>query len=286
MATLRTALAACARALRERGLVVALWLPHLLLALVVVNPIATRLGARLDGTPDGAAFLGAVPADLLAELLRAESSFVAALGPLVTIVLLVALLLNPLLAGGALEVLLADDRRPLLHRFGRGAGRFAGRMLRAGLGALVLQVVLLVAVLGPASVVAGRLAEADREATATWVRLAGLALAALALVVVSLGLDFARVRMARGDRRDAVRCLLGGLGFVLRRPLRTLGAWALLGVAYLGVVTVLDAVGGLVAPASTLAIALVAALDQAGRLARAGLRVALWTAEIGIEEAG
>jgi len=284
MNLLRLPLAASARALRERGLAVALWLPHLLLALVVVDPVATRLGARLDADPGAAAsFLGAVPLDDLVELLRAESSFAAALGPLVAVVVLVALLLNPWLAGGALEVLLTDDRRPLLHRFGRGAGRFAGRNLRAGLAALLLQVVLLLLVLVPASGIASRLADADREVAATWFRLGGLALAALALLVVSLGLDFARVRMARTDRRDALRSLARGLLTVLRRPLPTLGAWAILGVVTVGIVAALDAVGGLLAPRSLVAIAVVAALDQIGRLARAGYRVALWSAEIEID---
>jgi hypothetical protein len=273
------------RATRNLPLALILWIFHLALAFAVVVPFASRLGALLDRSPEAVGLLDRPSVDLVVEVLRAESGLFAALRPLIGAVALLALIGNALLAGGVLESLLSNDARPLAHRFGRGAGRFAGRMLR--IGALATPVALLLPGLAaiPWMAVSRRLASGDHEIASSWLRLAGFAAGGLVLLMVLMALDLARVRLVRDDRHDTARLFARSIARVLRHPIRVLGTWTVIGLCFLAVLTVYWLLAGSIPATSTVGIALIVLLQQLVMVGRAGLRVALWSAEIEIDGA-
>lgn len=278
----RLALAGLGVARRRPALALVLWGAHLALAALLVAPFAAGLARITGDRPAAAQLLGRPQLDLLLQVLREGQGLFATLGPALFVGAALALLLNALLAGGVLEVLLARDDRPLFHRFGRGAGRFAGRMLRIGAFAAPLALALFALGAFPALAAARKLAESDREVASVLVRLGGLALAALLALVVLLALDLARVRLVRDDRRDAFRALRQALGQVLRHPLRVVGTWLGLALVLALLLALYSLLARWIPTTATLGILALALAQQLLVISRAGLRVALWAAEIEI----
>lgn len=279
----RLALAGLRRARGNQPLAATLWAAHLALAALVAAPFAAGLARIAADRPAAEALLGRPELDLFAQIVRAGGELFASFGPALATACALALLLNALLAGGVLEVLTTADDRTFFHRFARGAGHFAGRMLK--LGALAAPCALLLAAAGAMPLLAAsrRMAENDHEIAATWLRLGGLALAGLLLLVVLVGLDLARVRLVRDDRpKRTPRLFASSLGLVLRHPLRVLGTWALLAVAFLLLLGVYSLLATLTPTTTLPGILVVALLQQLLMLGRANLRVALWSAEIEI----
>jgi len=278
----RLALAGLAEARRRPQLALVLWAAHLALAGALIAPFAAGLAEITGDRPAAAQLLGRPSLDLFVQVRRAGGELFATFGPALFAGAALALLANALLAGGVLEVLLASDDRPFFHRFGRGAGRFAGRMLR--LGAIAAPIVLggFFVVALPFVAGARSLAEGGREIPAVLLRSGGLALAALVALAVLLALDLARVRLVRDDRRDTFRALRQSLGSVLRHPVRVVGAWLVLAVALATLTALYWLLARWIPTTATAGILSLALAQQLLVISRAGLRVALWTAEIEI----
>jgi hypothetical protein len=208
-------------ALRRPGLVLLLWAWHTVLALVVTLPAWSRMHSATALAPETDVLLRGVQLGTLIELLQQEGAVVPTLVMTMMALAGVTLLSNAFVAGGILEVLVADDARPLLHRFFRGAGHFFFRSLRL----LVTATVAFVLVGG---LVAAALSAALRPlSSGGWepgALLAGLLVSAVVGAVAGLAfvsLDYARVRLVTGDGRRMLRNWLGALRFVLGRPLAT-----------------------------------------------------------------
>jgi len=278
-----TATAAALRtALRTPRLVLLLWGAHLAIAAVAFYPVLRLLDRSLANAPAGDEFLRRFSLPLFADLMRSGRAWFEGFGQLLTLVFALTLLWNVLAAGGALESLLSGDPSRLAHRFGRGAGRFFGRFLRMGLAAAPAALLVAGVLAGP--IFAVRASLDDRaEGAKYWLGLAGFLVALFALLLVQLALDLARVRVARDDVRKGVRVFRQTLRAVLRRPWQVLGIWIPLALClaavtalYLGFRTILPGGGGL----------LVAVLlaQQLVMIARAAMRVALWSGEIALVE--
>jgi hypothetical protein len=277
---IRHALRGIGRSAAEPRLAALLWLANLLPASIVALPVGSLLRGSLANAPEADRLLDGPSIGVLTELAQQSGSFGAALNPVVLAAAALALLLNALTAGGALEALTGGDERSLAHRFGRGAGRFFGRFVRAGLAAGVL-----------ALIVAGLLATVMRAAgrrleDSAWEPM-GLALAAVrlllvgtTLVVVLMALDFARIRLVKEDARGVVRLLLGSLFLVLRHPVRTLGLWATNGVFVLGLLAAYFAYCELLPAKTWPTIFALFLVQQLAMLGRAGLRVGLYAGEL------
>ncbi len=278
LALLRTGIR---EAVLQPRLAVTLWLVNLVLAGAAALPAFVVLGSALGPSPEGDRLLEGFSMGLVAEMLRDDGRlralpvFAAAAG-------LLALLANAFTTGGALDVLTTDDSRRFLHRFGRGAGHFAGRFVRVGFvaGAVVL--------------VAGGLALAATKALsksledAPWpptdVAIALLRVVLLAGIVVGalVALDLARIRVVREDSQSTLRLYWSSLRLVARHPMATLGLWGgntlvllLVAAAYLALRNVF--------PAATWAgIVFMVAAQQLVMLARAGLRIALFAGEMAL----
>ena len=272
------------RAARLPGLALLLWLVNLLFAAIVVAPFWLRLTGVLAGAPGGDRLLEGFSFGLFADLAREYGGL---LGPLMLGVLPlfgVMLFVNALAAGGVLEVLLGGRPGGWLERFGAGALRLFGRFLRVEALAGVVMAIAAGAILGVTAAAMRSVAESEWEPATLVGWLAGLAVAGLAVVVVLLALDLARVRIVRDDRRRVMRAFFGSLWLVIRHPVATVGLWlavaVLFGVVlalYLGLRSVLPATswGGIVA---------MVVVQQAVVLARAGLRVGLFAAEVELVE--
>jgi hypothetical protein len=276
------------RAAREPRLAAILWLAHLLLAAAAIAPVAVVLTGALEHSPRGDLLIERIRIEPLVDLLRQTPALGATLRPALAAMLAIGLIGNALLAGGALEALLARDAQPVGHRFGRGAGRFAGRFLRAGVAAVAVGAVAAAVAAAPFQVVRKAFEEsvrAEAELVRVLARLAAFAAAALAFAMVLVALDLARVRTVRDDRRDTVRLFLRALATLARRPLLLFGVWGWNALAR-GLLIAAGAALGAALPVATWAgIVALFLLHQGAFYLRAGLRVALWSSEIALVDA-
>lgn len=266
------------RAWRERRLALLLWAIHLLLAFVATTPVASLLQTTLTHAPEGDRFLSGLSLPLLADLLRSAGPATRTLGPLLSVVAGVALLINAAAAGGAVEVLLIEDRRAVGLRFARGAGRYFGRFLRMGL--VATPAALLVAGLGslPLWIVRGAL-DPSAEAARFFLGIAGTLVGLAGFTLGLLALDLARVRIAREDASGSASTYFATLWRVLRRPGPVFRLWLVLALTlalcllgYLGIQSLLPST-------HTATILLLLIAQQAILAARAFYRVALWSGE-------
>jgi len=268
------------RALRTPRLVALHWLWSFALAAIAALTLAIGLASALGPLPVADTLLERPSVALWMEVMYEHKELVGAVSRLAFLLLAAALLLAPLLAGGTLEVLRGDDRRPFGHRFGRGAGRFYGRFLRLGAAALGTGLLASALFAGPLLAAGRKLGERGEE-TARWaLAVAGVALAGLALVFVRMALDLARAAVVREDRRDAIRTYFRTLVRTLRHPLRVLGLWLGVRLPWLLVMAVYLALVGAIPVDGVLGIAAVFLLQQLVAGTRAGLRVALWSGEL------
>jgi hypothetical protein len=272
------------RALRLPGPAALLWLANLVLAAVVVGPFWLRLHGALAHAPAGDRLLEGLSVGLLVDLAREHGGL---LGPLILSTLPVlgaALLFNAFAAGGVLEVLIADRPGTVFERFAGGGARFFGRFLRVGVLAGVVVTVVAGSVLGATAAATRNAWESEWEPAPLFGWLAGVAVAGLAVVVVLLALDLARVRIVRDGRRRVMRALFGSLWLVLRHPVATVGLWIAVAALFGVVLALYLGLRSLVPAASWPGIVLMIVVQQAVMLARAGLRVALFAGEVEVVE--
>lgn len=270
------------RAVRNPRLVLLLWGAHLAIAAVAFYPALRLLDRTLANAPAGDEFLRRFSLPLFGDVMRSGRAWFEGFGQLLTLVVVLTLLWNVLAAGGALESLLSGDPARMAHRFGRGAGRFFGRFLRMGLAATGAALLLAGILAGPIFGVRASLDD-SAEGAKYWLGLVGVLVALFVILLVQLALDLARIRVARDDVHKGVRVFRATLRAVLRRPWQVLAVWAPLALCfaaiaalYLGFRSLLPGGGGLV-----LAIFLA---QQLVMIARAGMRVALWSSEIALVE--
>lgn len=280
---LLTATAAALRtALRTPRLVLLLWGAHLAIAAVAFYPALRLLDRTLANAPAGDEFLRRFSLPLFGDVMRSGRAWFEGFGQLLTLVVVLTLLWNVLSAGGALESLLSGDPSRLAHRFGRGAGRFFGRFLRMGLAAVPAALLVAGVLAGPIFGVRASLAD-NAEGAKFWLGLVGLLVALFAILLVQLALDLARVRVARDDVRKGVRVFRGTLRAVLRRPWQVLAIWLPLAAAFVLIAALYLGFRGLLPAGGGLLFVLFLA-QQLVMIARAGMRVALWSGEIALVE--
>jgi hypothetical protein len=271
---------------RHPRLAVALWLLNLALALAAGVPGFLALRSAISLLPEADALANGFSMGVLVDLVEMRPGLLGGLALSALGVAFLGLLAGAAATGGALEVLMSeDDDRPFAHRFGRGAGRFFLRFLRAGLLAGLAGALGAALLGGPLLGLGARLRrESGSEALSHLVSLSGFALAGLAFLLALLALDAARVRIVREDARRVLPMLRSGFAVVLGHPLKWLGTWgvnALLGLLALALYLLFRNV----VPAGTVPLVLLmVAAQQAFVLVRSGLRVVLLGSEIVLVE--
>jgi hypothetical protein len=228
--------------------------------------------ARLLGTPNLAT---------LVEVTQANPAGWRMLWTTAVAAAVVALLLNPFLAGGVLGAISRDpgDDGPVARFAAEGALHY-GPMLRV----LLIAGVLVAVFLSVASPAASTLAQAAGGSDLT-VFLSGVAVFAVTVGVASVVVDLARIRIVRGDTRAARLAILWALRFGARQ------APALLVLAVIfGSLIVLTAAGlawarGSLPGTTWPSILAGVAVQQASSLARTWLRASWLAGELALVEA-
>lgn len=270
---------------RNPRLAATLWLVNLTLALAVGVPGWLGLRSAVAERPGADALADGFSLDVLRDLVELQPGLLGGLFLSAAGAAFLGLLLGAAVTGGVLEVLMSRDDRPFAHRFGRGAGRFFVRFVRAGLLAGVAGALAAALLAGPLFAVGGRLRrESGAEVASLLVSAGAVLVAGLVLLLALLALAAARIRIVREDARRVLPLLRSGVAVVLGHPVKWLGTWganALLGALALGAyLAYRDAV-----PAGTGPLVLLMAVaQQAFVLARAWLRVALFGSEIALVE--
>ncbi len=269
-------------AIRNPRLVLLLWGAHLAIAAVAFYPAMRFLDRTLAHAPAGDEFLRRFSLPLFGDVMRSGRAWFESFPQLLTLVFVLTLLWNVLAAGGALESLLSGDPARMAHRFGRGAGRFFGRFLRMGLAAAPAALLVAGVLAGPIFAVRASLDD-NAEGAQHWLGLAGFLVALFAILLVQLALDLARIRVARDDIRKGVRVFRATLRAVLRRPWQVLAIWLPLAAAFVAIAALYLGFKGLLPAGGRLLLVLFLA-QQLFMIARAGMRVALWSGEIALVE--
>jgi len=272
-----------AAARRTPRLAVTLWLVNLTLALAAGVPGWLSLQSAIGELPGADALGDGFRFGVLRDLVEMRPGLLAGLFLSAAGVACLGLLLGAATTGGALEVLMSRDDRPFAHRFGRGAGRFFVRFVRAGLLAGVLGALAAALLAGPLFALSGRLRRESGAEIATHLVATGAVLVAgLAVLLALLALDAARIRIVREDSPRVLPLVRSGLAVVLGHPVKWLGTWgvnALLGALALGLYLAFrDTVPAGTGPL----ILLMAVAQQAFVLVRSWLRVALFGSEMAL----
>lgn len=266
------------RAVRgEWRLTLTVWFWNVVLAAAAGAGAWRWFSAAFDRAPEANRGLERFSVGLLAELLQYDRfSPMLSLNGVVLGTLFVAALANPLIAAGVLEVLVARDPRPVLHRFFRGAGHFFGRFFRLlliGAAAALLCVALAAAATGPLTRALG-----ESAWERTWL-LAVLLRVLLLVTIVGFAMiitDLARARVVRAsvEKRRMLREWFSAARFVFRHIgtvagiyLALAAVWVVLAIAGHALVLRIPATGWA-------GIALLIVVQQTFMLARAALRVA------------
>ncbi len=122
------------------------------------------------------------------------------------------------------------------------------------------------------------------EGAKYWLGLAGFLVALFAILLVQLALDLARIRVARDDVHKGVRVFRATLRAVLRRPWQVLAVWTPLALCFAALAALYLGFRGLLPPSGGAVLLAIFLAQQWVMIARAGLRVALWSGEIALVE--
>jgi hypothetical protein len=222
-----------ATASRKPGVLLALYLANLAFALLVAWPFYALARADL-----GHSLLGRNLQTLdfvwLGELVYRYQSMAPAVAPWLLGSLLVYALLSVFLSGGTIGRLLDTEGGTTARSFFSDCGRYFGRFFRLFLAALPFYLLALGAV--PAALSA-LLKPLDENARTAWtpfgLSLGRAALALLAVSVVHMIFDYARIRIVMEDDPGAFRALRAALLFIGRRFFRGCGLYLLITLGFL-----------------------------------------------------
>jgi hypothetical protein len=265
--------------------VVATWAIVTIVAIASVAPAFAWWSGALGHTIEGTRLLGSPNVATLVEVLR-ESPFAArTIAVAATAGAVLALLLNPFLAGGVIGALV---REPLVGEIGLDAGgrgtRFAadgvwlyGPLLRV---ALILWPIAAIVIGGSVVVVAFPLGATPMPV------LAGAALiVACGTLAAAMLVDLARIHVVRTGVRRARGAVLAALGVAGRQAPRLFALGLLFGTALALAWVALLAIRGWLPGETWPAIIAGVAVQQAHAFARTWLRAALVASETVLMEA-
>jgi len=237
-----------------RGMATACRKPRVLLILYLVNLAVALLAAgpfyALAKADLGHSLLGrnlqALDFVWLGELVyRYQNAAPAVSAWLLGSVLLYAVF-SVFLSGGTIGRLLDTEGRTTARSFFSDCGRYFGRFLRLFLLALPCYVLALGAVPAALSALLGPMVENARTAwTPFGVTLGGTALTLLALSLVHMVFDYARLRTVTEDDPSSLRALRAALLFLRRRFFRGWGLYLFIALGFLAGTGVAAALAGL-----------------------------------------
>jgi hypothetical protein len=269
-----------------------LFLVNLALAALAGLPIYQGIVHFTGNSLMGRELLGGFSTDWLTDFRYSSPGLLERYAGEIAYVGLLAILVNAVLAGGALARFRDPGLPQGLGDFTRATGRYAWRMIRLMiLGLIGYWIVFRLLNQGLSGLVTGWMREATDDRSVFGGRLLVGVLTVAGLIFVNLVMDFARVKLVLEDETSAVAAFLVSLGFSLRRLRRALTVYAipsLLGIGLLvfyrlvvpwgSVNASLAAVGGW-RYREPLALALLFIGQQVVMFGRYWFRVAAWGGE-------
>ncbi len=233
-----------ATASRKPRVLLVLYLVNLAFALLVAGPFYALAKADL-----GHSLLGRNLETLdfvwLGELVYRYQTMAPAVGAWLLGSVLLYALLSVFLSGGTIGRLLDADGRTTARSFFSDCGRYFGRFLRLFLLALPFYFLALGAVPAALSALLGPLDETARTAwTPFGITLGRTAVTLLALSLVHMVFDYARVRIVTEDDPGVFRALRAALLFLGRRFFRAWGLYLLIALGFLAGTAAAGALAG------------------------------------------
>lgn len=185
------------------------------------------------------ALLKGFSVDWLVDFTFANPSAISRYAEEILVFAFLAIPVNSILAGGVLGAIKRLPGQPMtLAGFFQDAGTYAFRLLRLMIIGLVFYWLAFHFIYGKLGGLVRRWTESFNDRTEFFVHLGVGLLVLLAIVLVNLIIDFARVRIVQEEGVGAAEAFLSSTGFALGRLRRTLMVYAvpsLCGVALLGV---------------------------------------------------
>jgi hypothetical protein len=261
--------------------VVAIWAVGTLGAVLAAAPAWVWWDRALTAHIESRTLLGTPSVATLVELLRESPGAARMIVTAAGAAALVALLLNPLFAGGLLGVLTstADPRPSAAVRFGAGAARDYGAMVRA---ALLVWPVAAVPIGVGALFGTAFLAAAGAPG---WLVLAGPVLVMLGVTALaSTIVDLVRIEISRRGDRRALPATGRALNFLVRHLGRLVPIVVLFAALFLLATLGLFAIRAWLAGDTWTSIAAGLAAQQAHAFGRTWLRAALIATELALVE--
>jgi len=262
------------------------WALFLVLAAMAALPAWRWLDQLLGVAPEGDRLLEGLNLALLRELFQYDRSLTPAiaLGSIWTLAI-VALLVNPFVAGGTLGVLLSHapleargdpTRAPGLTRQFVAHGmqfywRFSRVLIVTGAIALLVGVSLVTLLSGLAEELRAR----GLERPTLWVRDLRILVALVVILLTSLIVDLARIRIVREDDPRAWQPVREAIAFLRHRARACLGVTVAFLALMAAAALIYALVASLVTPRSWVAIVLAIAWQQAFAWTRTWLRVGM-----------
>jgi len=233
-----------AAASRKPRVLLILYLMNLIFALLVAGPFYALAKADLGHSLLGRN-LQALDFVWLGELVYRYQNVAPAVAAWLMGSVLLYAVLSVFLSGGTIGRLLDTEGRTTAQTFFSDCGRYFWRFLRLFLLALPCYVLALGAVPAALSALLGPLIENARTAwTPFAVSLGRTALALLALSLVHMVFDYARVRIVAEADRSALRALGAALAFLGRRFFRGWGLYLLIAMGFLAGTGIAAALAG------------------------------------------
>ncbi len=264
-------------AFSNRRLILTVWLWNFLLALVAGAGVWRWLGSAFDFAPEADRMLERFHFGVLTELQQYDRfSPLTFMGGTVLALIVLSAISNPLVSAGVLEVLVARDDRPLLHRFFRGAGHFFGRFLRLLAISAAAFLILVMAVSVALSPISRAFDRAGWEVAMNVTGLVRLGLLGLVAAVVMALLDLARTRVvtARTEVRGMLRTWASSVPLFFRKVGTFLGIYLALGVVWVALAGLGLAVVSATPVTGWSGIWFLIGVQQLFMIARATLRIA------------
>ncbi len=266
--------------LRPKAAIV-LWLVNAAFAALVYFVAARAVVSALGRSLAADDLLSRSNVDALFELLTGSGAALSALLTIVLVLLVLYLFVSPLLYGGILyDLVHPREGVPFAQSFWAGAGRFYGRFFRLIPASLVLWV--------PAAVLfilAGRVLDSLgqdplKEQLNFYLTFVRILLALFLFFLVKMILDYARIRIAAAETRSTLAALAWAAAFVLRKFLKTLALYYVLGLTALAGAAVFLGLQSLFAKTTSSAVLLGFLLTQLHILWRSWIKVAYQGAQL------
>jgi hypothetical protein len=260
--------------------VLVLWIVSLAFAGVLYLVAARILADPLASSLSGDTLLGGSAADALLEFLTGSGPALGALIAAALAGLAFYQLVTPFLYGGVLsEIVRPREAKSFAASFWMGGGKYYGRFFRLSLASIGLWVPAFFLFVLAGRGLAALNSDPVREDIQVALILARVAAGLFLFFLVKMVLDYARIRIAVMESRSALAALGWAALFVLRKPIRTLGLYYLLGLTSLvGTLIYAWAQAGW-ARSSTPAVLAGFALAQIHILWRSWIKVAYQAAE-------